>query len=45
MDSEKTKERRTTGRNPQGICYWGYQEETQRNLVYNQKEEISYTLK
>ena len=22
--SEKTKERRTTGRNPQGICYWGY---------------------
>ncbi len=22
--SEKTKERRTTGRKPQGICYWGY---------------------
>ena len=22
--SEKTKERRTTGRNPQGICYWGH---------------------
>ena len=25
--SEKTKERRTTGRKPQGICYWNYQEE------------------
>mgnify|MGYP007120291386 CR=1 FL=1 len=31
--SEKTKERRTTGRKPQRICYRGYQKKIKRNLT------------